>query len=207
VSDVNVIGSDDGGDVPVSQEPSSVIEAVSRHMRQFFEGHRITREFWPTGPIVDAIAEFHILCIEPGPRTGSWCYASVGVATINHVGGVPLEFFILSPWEDTRRQVEQVTMVAWYHQTDKLGLGHTLSIGQGWMPNSACDHFLISRPYPFGPKLEICKLPNGQANILWALPITKAERDFKAKNGVEKLEQLFDDVALEFSKPDRQSVV
>jgi hypothetical protein len=44
----------------------------------------------------------------------------------------------------------------YYHRPGRLGLGHTLPIGEPWLPESACDHWLVSLPYPFGPDLQTC---------------------------------------------------
>jgi len=41
---------------------------------------------------------------------------------------------------------------------------------------------------------------------IWLLPITEAERDFKAEHGPEALEQRFDDAAIDYWEPARASV-
>ena len=46
---------------------------------------------------------------------------------------------------------------------------------------------LVSLPYPFGPELEVCQLPDGELHVLWLLPITLAEREFKVREGLEAL--------------------
>ena len=86
------------------------------------------------------------------------------------------------PAEDLRH-VELLTMTAYYHHTDGLGLGHTFPIGEPWLSGSACDHMLVSLPYPFGPGLEVCCLGEQNLRLSWLLPITKAEREFKAEHG------------------------
>jgi len=101
-------------------------------------------------------------------------------------------------------------MNASYHcgpAEQRLDLGHSVPIGEPWLPGSACDHLLICLPYPIGPEFEVCEWDGGHARILWALPITAAERDFKREHGLELLEQRFDAVALEFWVTDRLSVV
>ena len=64
--------------------------------------------------------------------------------------------FILSTLAATSRAVELLAMVVRNHRGGRLGLGHTVPIGELWLPGSACDYLLISRPYPFGPDLETC---------------------------------------------------
>ena len=60
---------------------------------------------------------------------------------------------------------------------------------------------------PYGPEFEICRWKRGHARILWLLPITETERDFKAQHGLEALEQRFDDASRQYSDPQRASVV
>jgi hypothetical protein len=72
---------------------------------------------------------------------------------------------------------------------------------------SECDCLLLSKPYPFGPALELCDHPGGHTQILWLLPITDRERAFRFEHDLEALEQRFDEVGLEYWRPDRASVV
>lgn len=179
---------------------------IEDHIRRFFAGHAITEHHWTLGPMTDAMPAFRVLCAGPGPRSGCWTYLSVGASTIAHESSGLLEFFLVAPAED-ERHVELVTMVAWYHHTKALGWGHTVPIGHPWLPGSLCDHLLISKPYPFGPDLEICSYNGGHIHLLWLLPITSPERAFKAAHGLEQLEQLFDTAAIEYWDASRKSVV
>jgi hypothetical protein len=65
----------------------------------------------------------------------------------------------------------------------------------------------VSLPYPFGPELEVCCISDWNLHVLWVLPITAAEREFKVREGVEALEQRFDACALKYWVPDRASAV
>jgi hypothetical protein len=131
---------------------------------------------------------------------------SIGASAITHHGSGLLEFFVAAPSEDLRH-VELVTMVAWYHKTKALGWGHTIPIGHPWLPGSLCDHLLVSKPYPFGPDFEVFNDNGGHVHVLWLLPITSAEREFKVANDLEALEQLFDNAAIEYWIAHRKSVV
>lgn len=65
----------------------------------------------------------------------------------------------------------------------------------------------MSLPYPFGPEFEICKWNGGaHAQILWLLPITAAEKDFRRDNGLEELEARFEEHAIDPADPKRASV-
>ena len=72
---------------------------------------------------------------------------------------------------------------------------------------SECEHFLVSLPYPYGPKLKDCEWDGNHAHYLWLLPITDAERHFKNANGLEALEVLFEQDSFEHWNPHRPSVV
>ncbi|MFJ8035988.1 suppressor of fused domain protein [Streptomyces sp. NPDC096032] len=81
------------------------------------------------------------------------------------------------------------------------------SAGRGWM-TPRCDHYLISLPYPYGPDFEVCAWDEtAHARILWLLPITKAEKDYRREQGLEELESLFDERAINPVDPQRPSVV
>jgi hypothetical protein len=181
-------------------------EILRRHLQTFFTGHRYGETVWTLGPAADLLPRLRIAVLGPGPRTNLWVYATVGASEATPDPTDGLEFFMTVPSEDLRH-VELLTMTAYYHRTEGLGLGHTFPIGEPWLPDSACDHMLVSLPYPFGPELEVCCLGERHSHLYWVLPITKAERGFKAEHGLEALEQRFDAHAIEFWDPQRPSVV
>lgn len=210
-------------------------EVVDQHIRLFFAGHAITSHQFQAGPAVRTLPHLRVLQVAPGPRTGCWVYLSLGASTIVREDSGLLEFFLITPAENASH-VELVTMIAWYHQTRGLGHGHTVPIGRPWLPDSALDHLLVSTPYPFQraqqpesgaesgvshapregctsepnnqpPELEVCNFDGGHVHFLWLLPITSAEREFKKSNGLEALEQRFEDAAIEYWLPSRASVV
>lgn len=180
--------------------------AVEAHARRYFEGHAAKVRVWPRGPMARSHPDFRVIEFAPGPRSGLWTYVSVGALDLDSSGGTPLEFLLCAE-HPTERAVELLTMAAWYHSTDGLGLGHTMPIGEAWIPGASCDHFLISLPYPYGPELELVPVGGERAHILWLLPITRAERDYAATHGPEALEKLFDDNTIDFWVADRPSVV
>ncbi len=118
-----------------------------------------------------------------------------------------LEFLVCGS-EQNRRFVEFLAMSAHYHHDERLGVGHTYPIGEPWQPGSKLDHILVSLPYPFGPELQVCTLDDGtHVHTLWLLPITKQERDFKVAQGLEAIEERFDQEKLRYWDPRRSSVV
>ncbi|MEW1779993.1 suppressor of fused domain protein [Streptomyces sp. NPDC086777] len=110
--------------------------------------------------------------------------------------GRGLEFVMTAHVRD-RRFVEPMAMIAYYHcGGHQLDLEHSLPIGEPWVPGSDCDHLLISLPYLHGPDLEHCPLPGGHARILWPLPVTTAEIEFRRRHGPDALEQLLDEAEI-----------
>jgi Suppressor of fused protein (SUFU) len=179
---------------------------IERHVRQYFQGHEVMARIWPVGPMKDSHPSFQVLEFAPGPRSALWNYVSIGAADAAPPEISKLEF-LLSVAEQTGRAVELVTMTAWYHTRHRLGLGHTMPIGEPWVSGASCDHFLVSRPYPYGPDLELVPIGAEHVHLFWLLPITKEEREYKATHGLEALEKLFDANAIQYWIPNRPTVV
>lgn len=175
-----------------------------RHLRSFFRGHESHEHWWRLGPAIESLPRLRVAEFIPGPQSDLWVYATVGAweAKLDR----RLEFLIIAQNQELRH-VELLTMAAWYHRDQGLGLGHTFPIGEPWLPGSRCEFMLISLPYTFGPKLEICELEDGPVHYLWLLPMTKEEREFKIREGQEALEQKFEECGLEYWYPLRASVV
>ncbi|MER6917066.1 suppressor of fused domain protein [Streptomyces sp. NPDC000594] len=183
-------------------------EVVESHVREFFEGHSV--EAVVLSPRPDrpgAVPGLRVLVVGPGPRSASWAYVTAGCWAATEKDGHGLEFVLTAHVRD-QRFIDLMAMIASYHRGGhRLDLEHSMPIGEPWVPGSACDHLLISLPYLHGPDLEHCPLPAGHARILWALPVTAAEIDFRRRSGHEELEQLFDDAEIHPTDPFRASVV
>ena len=98
-------------------------------------------------------------------------------------------------------------MTVFYNRGQNFDIGHTLPVGEPWLPGSRCHHLLISRPCPFGPDLQTCHVGDRHVEFLWVLPISESERDLKVSSGLEALESRFDEVGLKYWQIDRVSVV
>ena len=98
-------------------------------------------------------------------------------------------------------------MIAYYHHTQTLGLGHTFPLGEPWAEGSVLDHALISLPYPFGPDLEILDSDQLHIHFYWILPVSDKECQFKAKNGLDALESVFEDGEIKFWDLSRKSMI
>jgi hypothetical protein len=204
------------------QTREQITEVLRTHVRSFFEGRRVEElelEDLPfdTEPLRRVLPRLRVLSIEPVGNEGEWVYTTLGTweITAGEREQHGLQEFVLAASEHRDVHLQILGMVAHYHAdpAERLGVGHTFPIGRPWVESSQCDHLLVSRPYPWGPKFEICPLGDDHVHFLWLLPITKAERDFKAEtdqrgeNGLEELEQRFDAAAMEWWRPDRPSVV
>lgn len=183
-------------------------EAVEAHLRQFFEGHAVEKRTWNTGPIHERIPGFFVFEVGPGPRFSGWTYVTVGcwASTAHHGHG--LEFALSSNAKDAAN-VEALFMLAYYNagpESQRMDWGHTVPIGEPWRGGNL-DHFLIAKPYAYGPDFETFAWSSGHVRLLTLMPISQAERDFKAKHGIEALEQRLEDAAVDFANPVRASVV
>lgn len=183
-----------------------ILTGIDEHCTKFFDGHDRTVWSWKLGPIADVAPWFKVLRYAPGPRTGQWAYVSVGASLLSAPGAKKLEFILLTE-NETPRAIELLAMITHYHHDYGLDMFHSLPVGQPWLDGANCDHLLVSLPYPLGPDLEVCCLRDEHVQILWLLPITSAEAAFKKTNGVDALEEKFDEAAIEYWRIDRESVV
>lgn len=190
------------------EEPSTAEDRfrdVARHIRWYFDGHSIELQNWDEQHVLERLGHLAIVKVQPGPRIDLWTYVSIGASSVFHEGHGN-EFCVIAR-EPSPEHCLLIAMTAYYHAREHLGIGHTVPIGGPWTPGSVLTHTLISRPYPFGPELEMCEVAGGHVQILWELPISEAEKEFAVRNGWEALEQRFEDVRLEYWNPLRRSVV
>ncbi|MFI5666344.1 suppressor of fused domain protein [Streptomyces sp. NPDC051704] len=195
-------------DRAVSDARGGAAEAVESHVRAFFKGHPVEVVDFDLGPERrEAVADLHVLVVAPGPRSDSWAYVTAGCWAETEKGGQGLEFVMTAPARD-QRFIELMAMIAYYHcGGHRLDLEHSMPIGEPWVPGSTCDHLLISLPYLHGPGLEHCPLPDGHVRILWTLPVTAAEIDFRRSRGHEALERRLDAAGIIPTDPFRSSAV
>jgi hypothetical protein len=160
---------------------------------------------WEKGPTHGLPNGFHVLRFAPRPRRSAWTYATVCMSQPGD--RQPLELHLLSPVASDVH-VELLTIIAHYHRTgEELGLGHSVNLGRPWLPGSSCTHGLVSLPYLDGPSLETCEVDGATVRFLWLVPITRDERDFKKKFGLEALEARFEQARFNYLDPDRTSVI
>jgi hypothetical protein len=106
--------------------------------------------------------------------------------------------------------VELVAMVAHYHSAKPdglLGISHMLPIGRPWLPGSECAALLISFPYSMPPEFAFFENGDEHVQFAWMLPIAESERAYYRVNGIEALEQQFEQAALDYCDSLRKPVV
>ena len=155
--------------------------ALVDHLHRLFPDRRIVVEAAAQRRIYARVPTFHLLVVRPD-----------------------------QPGEDSPVHRQAQTMTAWYHAgppSQRLDHGHTLPIGEPWLPGSQCDHLLVSLPYPWGPQFEVCHWADGHIRLLWLLPITRSERDYKITHGLEALERRLEQADINPLDPHRPAVV
>jgi hypothetical protein len=181
-------------------------QEIHDHVQRFFAGHKINERRWAESYVSDLYPDFSVLEIEPGPRSGNWNYVSSETWETAQEGAGLIEFMIITD-KPSLRQIQILTMNHVYHRDENLMLGSTYPLGEPWVKGSNCTHMLVSLPYTYGPDFEICAIGDGHLHIYWLAPITEREHDFKARNGADALEEVFETEGLEYWKAKRKSVI
>lgn len=186
-------------------------EAVRAHLEECFGPRRVH-----VGPCTEEIAltrlpNLRLATVEPAGDRPYAVYATIGSWDVVRHGEHGIEFVILGYEQDRADHLQRLAMVAHYHANDdesfELDHGHTLPLGEPWLPGSTLDTVLVSLPYPLGPDFEVCEWEGGHARMLWLLPISDAEREFGRTHDLESLESRFDQARIDYLDPNRPSVV
>lgn len=134
-----------------------------------------------------------------------WTYATSGMSAVSDEN--PLELHLFAPREDDQL-VELLTAVCHFHRHESfLHLGDTVNFGRPWLDDSLCEFGLISLPYLDGPTLEWMEKDTFKVQFLWLIPITKAEREYKKRFGLEALEAKLEAASFDYLNPARPSAV
>jgi hypothetical protein len=183
-------------------------DRILQHYREFWGADRVADSHWTPEHLGSRLPDFHIAKVAPATQDGMRAFASIGAWRATEGEERGLEFIVAAP-SLSAAVMHRLGMVAYYHAgptENRLGAGHRLPVGEPWVEGSELDTILLSLPYPWGPRLEHCQLPDRHIQVLWVLPITSAESAFARENGVEALEQRFDDAKIDYLDPFRASV-
>jgi hypothetical protein len=190
------------------REFSVPLDVIRDHLNLFWPDRHKEFFTWELGPIKRVLSEFMVCRIGPDSTPEPWIYISVGASEVDLGRPYATEFVLLAP-DDNARHIETLAIMTHYHATNanRLDIGRIVNCGRPWLDNSACDRFLVSLPYPFGPTLEWCHAVTGpDIRFLWLLPITSSEAAYASTHGVESLEQLFDQHQIDAIDPQREPV-
>ncbi len=160
---------------------------------------------WDKGPVDQLKPDFSVLEFPPNQNRNMWTYATVCMSPLEDDPMIELHLF---SDKQNSNLVELLTVVANYHQnTARFGLNHTMNFGRPWQVNSPCSFGFVSLPYIDGPDIEIFRKDGFASNCYWLIPISESEVDYKERNGVEALEQLFESKGLDYLNPNRKELV
>ena len=193
--------------LPGRHKPS-VHDLILEHYRGFWGAERLEDVHWTPGPLATRLPDFHFVKVRPESAGGMWTFASIRAwrATEREKHGIE---FVSVARSESSSVLLHTAMAAYYHAGppgQRLGAGHMVGIGEGWVEGSSLDALLVSVPYIWGPDLEHCQLPDRHIQVLWLIPIDEAERDFARRHGVDALEQRFEETSFDYLDPFRPSV-
>ena len=180
-------------------------DLLRKHYENFY-GIEGNRKDLAMGPKEKLNSNFYILEFGYNKRHSMWTYCTVGMS-LDRADDNLIELVVYSPRQH-ESLVELMTIHASYHRNGQLlNIHHTTNIGQPWLDNSKCDYAFISLPYLDGEELEIFNYNGKIIHCYWLIPITEKERDYRAENGSEALQQLFESKQIEYLNPERKCLI
>ena len=189
-------------------EPSEY-DQILDHYRGFWGRDLVEDLHCTPGPTAQVLPDLHIAKIAPDRKYGFWTFATIGAWRATEASAHGLEFMAVSRADDPVMLL-RLGMIAHYQagpESNRLGVGHLLPIGEGWVEGSPLDAILFSVPYLWGPRLEHCLLRSRHVQVIWAIPIYDAERAFAREHGADALEQRFEATGFDYLDPFRPSVL
>ncbi len=181
------------------------LTCIEGHYQKAWGYPTSTRLTWPGGLEWQLPLGFNVLEVPPHSQRPMWTYATIGMSAQGDAPPLELHLFSQTQYQP---HAELLSSVAHYHCTgDYLGLSHTVNFGRPWMPESHCDHGLISLPYLDGPLLEWGDIAGRKTRFLWLVPISNAEKTFRHTHGMEALESLFESRDFDYFDPLRISFI
>lgn len=178
--------------------------AVEGHYAALW-GAPVARFAWGRGPVRDLGPGFGVLRFQRA--SGVSVFATRGMSAPGEHEGLEVHLLVRDRDADRAADslIELLTAVARFHRRDeRLGMGHTVNFGRGWLPDATCTHGLLSLPYLDGPRLEWLEKP--RVRFLWLIPLTANEVEFKRANGLDALEGKLEASGFDYLDPKRVSV-
>lgn len=197
-------------DVRFLKRPKDTVhDQLFAHYERMWPERAVTSVHWTPEHMATRLPDLHIAKVAPAEPGQAWVFATIGAWRATESESHGLEFVAVARSE-AAAVITHLGQLAYYHAgppENRLGVGHTLSIGEGWVPDSPLDALLVTLPYLWGPALEHCQLPRRHIQVLWAIPIYESERIFRRENDLDALEQRFEDVSFDYLDPFRDPVI
>ena len=187
---------------------TAVHDGILGHYREFWGADDVEEVHWTPEHTATRLPTSTSRRSERQPD-GMRIFATIGAWRATAAEQHGLEFVAVARSESAS-VLRHLMMAAYYHAgppENRLGVGHTVPIGEGWVDGSPLDALLVSLPYLWGPKLEHCQLPDRHIQVLWLIPIYDEERAYRHAHGVDALERRFEETAFDYLDPFRPSVV
>jgi hypothetical protein len=165
----------------------SVHDGVLAHYRTVWPGRNVESVHWTPEHMATRLPDLQIAKVAPIPSSNMWIFATIGAWRATEAESHGTEFLAVSRSE-AAAVLTHLGQLAYYHAgppENRLGVGHTVPIGEGWVPGSPLDAVLVSLPYLWGPALEHCQLPGRHIQVLWVIPIYERERAYKIEHGLD----------------------
>ena len=180
--------------------------SLTTHIQAFF-GRPCVQGSWDPKFLARRGLRLSSLCVPPSEKYAFFSYVSCGIGEMSVEDG-PCEYVLCSPFDtDEHRELVSMLGAAIAARGTAFRDGDVIAIGRPWLVGSFMERLLVSRPYPFGPKLEEADQVAAQLRILWLLPIYEDEAQILEMDGLEALEQRFENAEIDLLDPLRTSVV
>ncbi len=182
--------------------------AFADHLEHFFPDREHAELTPRRAGIADVLPGFRVRRIGPAGRGEAYVYVTDGASQTAASGEAGAEYVLAAPREDPVL-VEMLAALASVNADPEqgLGVGSVIALGRPWIAGAAAEHLLVAPPYPFGPGVERCELPDREIVVLWLLPITAAEARYVRAQGYDAFEQIMRRHAFNVADPARASLV
>ncbi|MGI5093250.1 suppressor of fused domain protein [Treponema socranskii] len=164
-------------------------------------GKRIMEIKWMKGPYTSLPANFHTSVYVVDETTNVIITSGLSLCKTNE----RIEFFLYFKPDMyiEARLAELLTSTAYFHCTQGvLSVGHIFNWGESIIYKSPLKRGYLSWPYIEDKKIESFQ----NVKIFWLIPITETEHTYAIKNGIDKLEKLFEEKELNYIDFERKSL-